>query len=184
MQSKDTEGLICHSSQETPFLHLFWTETVVPVEDAEFRTQKKLSPIQAFPKKTVSPFLQIFNKAEGVHGGKKKSPQLHSLALTKVGNMKSAPAPCSSTTGPGLVKATIVIPEGARCAYGTAPGSLADKGCEGQASTSRGRDTYCKLGQNNEILLEFLCSNQCSALMKPLIRKDLHKQRPTWHINK
>lgn len=81
--------------------------------------------------------------------------------------------------------ATTVLPVGARCACGTHPtSSLIDKGCERQTSSNRGRTTSCKVGQHSEIPHEFLSPDQCSALKKPLIRKDLQKQKPTWHLNK
>lgn len=120
-----------------------------------------------------------------MHGGKEENPQLHSLALTKVDSMKSGPTSCSSAPEPHLAKATTVLPVGARSACGTHPASsLADKECGRQTSSNRGRTTYCKLGQNSEIPLEFRCPDQCSALKKPLIRKNLQKQKPPWHLNK
>lgn len=120
-----------------------------------------------------------------MHGGKEENPQLHSLALTKVDSMKSGPTSCSSAPEPHLAKATTVLPVGARSACGTHPASsLADKECGRQTSSNRGRTTYCKLGQNSEIPLEFRCPDQCSALKKLLIKKDLQKQKPTWHLNK
>lgn len=39
-----------------------------------------------------------------MHGGKKESPQLHSLALTKVDSMKSAATSYSSAPEPDLAK--------------------------------------------------------------------------------